>query len=74
MVKLRSVTRAAERHLAIVLDPRSRAGMAVGLHDRDDVLPTLQPPEPLTHLWLIPMKFDWPGLRWACGIGWGVFG
>jgi hypothetical protein len=74
VVKLPSVTTAAERHLAIVLDPRSQAGMAVGLHDRRAGLPALEPPEPLTHLWLISMMTDWPGLRWARGTGWAVFG
>jgi len=53
---------AAERHLVIVLDPFSPAGMGIPLaltarHERaaaDYGLPSFTPPEPLTHLWLLP--------------------
>jgi hypothetical protein len=72
VVKLRSVSRADQWHLVIVLDPRSHAGMGITLRESWAALPSLEPPEPLTHLWLLPMPTDWPGLRWARGSGWSV--
>ena len=72
VVKLRSVSRADQRHLVIVLDPRSQAGMGITLQESWTALPALEPPEPLTHLWLLPMPTDWPGLRWTRGSGWSV--
>jgi hypothetical protein len=72
LVKLSSVSRAEQRHLVIVLDPLSQAGMGIPLHDFSTELPRLEPPEPLTHLWLLPMPTSWPGLRWARGSGWSV--
>jgi hypothetical protein len=72
VVKLRSVSRANQWHLVIVLDPRSKAGMGITMEESWATLPTLEPPEPLTHLWLLPMPTDWPGLRWARGSGWSV--
>jgi hypothetical protein len=52
----------AERHLVIVLDPFSPAGMGIPLaltarHERgaaDYGLSSFRSPEPLTHLWLLP--------------------
>lgn len=72
VVKLRSVSRADQRHLVIVLDPRSQAGMGITLRDSWTTLPALEPPEPLTHLWLLPMPRDWPGLKWRRGSGWSA--
>ena len=72
VVKLRSVSRANQWHLVIVLDPRSQAGMGITLQESGAALPALEPPEPLTHLWLLPMPTAWPGLRWARGSGWSV--
>jgi hypothetical protein len=72
---------AAERHLAIVLDPFSPAGMGIplGLTARsergaaDYLLPSLMPPEPLTHLWLLPaFTFTEDTLRWTRDRGWTV--
>jgi hypothetical protein len=72
---------AAERHLAIVLDSFSQAGMGIPLgltaqHERgaaDYAMPTLVLPVPLTHLWIIPPPVNgWEGLRWAGGTGWAV--
>jgi hypothetical protein len=81
--KLDKLARAAatERHLAIVLDSFSQAGMGISLgltsrHERgaaDYVLPSLIPPEPLTHLWLLPVLIEpWEGLRWTRDAGWTV--
>jgi hypothetical protein len=74
------VTSAAERHLAIVLDPTSAEGMAIplGLRDRDEpgitdqIIPLFTPPEPLSHAWLLPTVETWEGLRWARRGGWAV--
>jgi hypothetical protein len=70
--QLRSVSRAAEWHLVIVLDPRSPAGMGVTLPESWTPFPQFEPPLPLTHLWLLPMPTNWPGLRWVRGSGWSV--
>jgi hypothetical protein len=72
VVKLRSVSKADQWHLVIVLDPRSQAGMGITLQESWTALPELVPPEPLTHLWLLPMPTDWPGLRWTRSTGWSV--
>jgi hypothetical protein len=73
---------AAERHLVIVLDAFSQAGMgiSVGLtarHERGAVeygLPSLVPPAPLTNLWLLP-RFSGTdaNLGWERHRGWSVF-
>jgi len=78
--KLDRAAHAAERHLVIVLDSFSQAGMGIplGLTDRDEpgaapyVMPSLDPPEPLTHVWLLPTMASSEGLRWTCGDGWKV--
>jgi hypothetical protein len=81
--KLSKLGRAAatERHLVIVLDSFSQAGLGVpvGLQSRrepgaaDYVLPSFMPPEPLTHCWLLPAFGEtWDGLRWARDGGWVV--
>jgi hypothetical protein len=72
--------RVAERHLVIVLDSFSQAGMGIplGLTDRDGpgaatyVMPSLDPPEPLTHVWLLPTMAASEGLRWTRGGEWTV--
>jgi hypothetical protein len=71
---------AAERHLVIVLDPRSQAGLCipVGLTDLHEpgaaaaAFPSIVPPEPLTSMWLIPMVTAWLGLSWRRGSRWAV--
>ena len=74
-------TCAAERHLVVMLDPRSPAGLClpVGLTDlqgpgeADAALAGFVPPQTLTHLWLLPMVTDWLGLTWVRGQGWAVW-
>jgi hypothetical protein len=72
---------ATERHLVIVLDSFSQAGLGipVALQTRrepgaaDYVLPSFMPPEPLTHCWLLPAFGEtWDGLRWTRDSGWAV--
>lgn len=71
--------KATERHLVIVLERASQPGMGIplGLSCRHDagaaeyVMPSFEPPKPLTHLWLLPMVDD-EGLRWTRGTGWAV--
>jgi hypothetical protein len=80
--KLEKLGRAqvAERHLVVVLDPRTQAGLSIssGLTDwalpgaADVVLPSFVPPEPLTGMWLVPMVRGWLGLGWRHGVGWAV--
>jgi hypothetical protein len=72
VVKLRTVSKADQWHLAIVLDPRSQAGMGITLQESPAALPQYEPPAPLTHLWLLPLPTDWPGLRWERTNGWSV--
>jgi hypothetical protein len=84
MNKLTKLARAAaaERHLVIVLRAFSKAGLGIplGLGSRHDpgaadyVMPSFEPPEPLTHLWLLPTVQDWEGLRWTRATGWAFFG
>jgi hypothetical protein len=81
--KLSKLGRAAatERHLVIVLDSFSPAGIGIplGLQTRrepgaaDYALPTILPPDPLTHCWLLPAFAEtWDGLRWTRDGGWAV--
>jgi hypothetical protein len=71
--------RPAERHLVIVLDSFSQPGMGIPLnlssrHDEgaaDYVMPSCQPADPLTHLWLLPMA-GCEGLRWTRGSQWAI--
>jgi hypothetical protein len=81
--KLKKLGRAAgatERHLVIVLDPFSQPGMGISmelsdLHEEgaaDDVIPSLVPPAPLTHLWLVPVMGSGEVLFWARGAGWTI--
>jgi hypothetical protein len=73
--------RAAERHLVIVLDPFSPAGIGIplGLQARrergaaDYALPSLAPPKPLTHLWVLSaFRETWDSLQWTRDGGWAV--
>jgi hypothetical protein len=78
--KLEKLQRAAatERHLVIVLDPFSQAGMGIslGLTAQDErgpadyALPSLVLPEPLTSLWLLLALRNRTALRWARDSGW----
>jgi hypothetical protein len=78
--KLARVINASERHLVIVLDPFSQAGVGISLaltdHQEEgsahDTIPSFVPPEPLTHLWLLPMMGPGTALRWARQVGWAV--
>jgi hypothetical protein len=78
--KLGRAKHASERHLVIVLHPLSQAGMGIplGLTDRDEpgaapyLMPSLVPPEPLTHVWLLPTRAASEGLRWEHDSGWTV--
>jgi hypothetical protein len=79
--KLGRAAGATQRHLAIVLDSFSRAGLGVSLSlsDRDEEgpagapIPSFVPADPLTHLWLIPVVEVWEGLLWTGDDGWTVF-
>jgi hypothetical protein len=78
--KLARAINAAERHLVIVLDPFSRAGVGISLaltdHQEEgsayDTIPSLVPPEPLTHLWLLPVMGPDTALCWVRQHGWAV--
>jgi hypothetical protein len=80
LAKLARATHARERHLVIVVEPFSAPGMGIslGLSDReeegaaDDAIPSLVPPEPLTHLWLMPLMGTGEALRWTRHSGWEV--
>ena len=78
--KLGQADGATERHLVIVLDLFSQAGMGISLSlsDREDEgaagdwMPSFVPPEPLTHVWLIPTVDVWEGLLWTRADDWTV--
>src|SRR6266702_3262631 len=78
--KLGRAEHAAERHLVVVLDTFSQAGIGIplGLTDRDEpgaalyAIPSLGPPEPLTDVWLLPMMAKSRGLRWRRDGRWAV--
>jgi len=81
--KLRKLGRATatERHLVIVLDSFSPAGIGVplGLQTRrepgaaDYRMPSFRPPDPLTHCWLLPaFAGTEESLRWTCDGRWAV--
>ena len=36
------------------------------------VLPSSEPPAPLSHTWLLPMAEGSEGLRWTRGSGWAI--
>jgi hypothetical protein len=78
--KLGRAAGAAQRHLVVVLDPFSQPGMGISLELSDlreegtagDVIPSLVPPAPLTHLWLLPVMGSGAMLCWAHDAGWTV--
>ena len=78
--KLDRAEHASERHLVIVVDSFSQAGMGIplGLTDRDEpgaapyVMPSLVPPERLTHVWLLPTMTAPEGLHWTRDGEWTV--
>jgi hypothetical protein len=78
--KLAKATSAHQKHLVVVLDSFSEAGMGVSLaltarRERGAAeyrVPTAAPPEPITHLWLIPDVDQWDGLLWTREHGWRV--
>jgi len=71
---------AAQRHLVIVLDSFSQAGMGIPLgltarHERGAAtyaMPSLVAPQPLTYLWILPSVDTWEGLRWTRASGWAA--
>ena len=80
--KMRKLGRAdaAERHLVVVLDPRTTAGLRIPLGLVDwkmpgalaGLLPVFAPPEPLTGIWLVPSSAEGLGLAWRRGLGWAI--
>jgi hypothetical protein len=76
--KLERARRAAERHLVIMVDLFSPAGVGlpVGLVDdsgaEPHLLPSITPPDQLTCLWVIPTEPSWNGFRWSRRSGWTV--
>jgi hypothetical protein len=81
--KLKKLARAtaAERHLVVVLDPFTKAGLGipVALTDRHDrgaaefEMPSVAPPQPLTHTWILPRGIADEGLIWTREAGWSTF-
>ena len=72
---------AAECHLVVLMYPDTDAGLGIvgaliDLHDgvAGDSLPTVVPPPPLTHLWLVAPIEPPRAFRWASISGWTVFG
>lgn len=81
LAKLAKLARAdaSERHLVVVLDPDTDAGIGIAaaladMHEATagDDLPSVVPPLPLTHMWLMPPMFTTRAFRWARGSGWAV--
>jgi hypothetical protein len=72
--------KAAERHLVMVLDSFSQPGLGIPLKlsSRRDVgaaayvMPSSEPPTPLSHMWLLPMIEGSEGFRWTRGSGWAI--
>ena len=79
--KLARATTAAQRHLVVVLDAFTPAGLGISLaltarHDRGAAefqMPSLAPPEPVTHTWILPRVLAREGLIWKREAGWSVF-
>jgi hypothetical protein len=78
--KLASASHAIERHLAIVFDPFSQAGTGISLalltwHEEGkagDVMPSYVPPDPLTHMWLMPLFGATEAFYWTHRSEWAV--
>ncbi len=69
--KLRKLARAdtAERHLAVLIHPDTEAGLGIA---GTDELPSVVPPTPLTHVWLITPTDSPRALRWTHITGWAI--
>jgi hypothetical protein len=70
---------ADERHLAVLIHPDTDAGLGIAgaladLPDGSggDDLPSVDPPSPLTHLWLIAPTVPTRAFRWTRTSGWAV--
>lgn len=71
---------AAERHLAVLIHPDTEAGLgiAAALGDMregalsEDYLPSVTPPSPLTHLWLIAPTVPTRAFLWRDRLGWAA--
>ncbi len=62
---------AAERHLAILIHPDTDAGLGIAVADE---LPSVVPPSPLTHLWLMAPTEPPRAFRWTDSSGWSLVG
>jgi hypothetical protein len=79
--KLARATTAAQRHLVVVLDGFTPAGMGISLtltarQDRGAAefeMPSLALPQPVTHTWILPRVLAEEGLIWTREAGWSVF-
>jgi hypothetical protein len=64
-----------------VLDAFTPAGLGISLaltarHDRaaaEFQIPSLAPPQPVTHTWILPRVLGREGLIWKREAGWSVF-
>jgi hypothetical protein len=72
---------ADERHLVVLIYPDTDAGLGIAgaLGDLLDGagggdLPSVEPPPPLTHLWLIAPTVPTRAFRWARNSGWAAVG
>jgi len=60
---------ASERHLAVLIHPDTDAGLGIAVSDE---LPSVVPPSPLTHLWLIAPTEPPRAVRWTDSSEWAV--
>jgi len=81
LAKLERAVHATECHLVIVVEPFSPAGMGIslGFSDRrqeeeatEKAIPSIEPPEPLTHMWLMPLMGTGEAFYWTRDSGWVV--
>ena len=70
---------ADERHLAVLIHPDTDAGLGIAAASADLLdgsgggdLPSVVPPSPLTHLWLIAPTVPTRAFRWARISGWAA--
>lgn len=70
---------ADERHLAVLIHPDTDAGLGIAAASADLLdgsgggdLPSVEPPSPLTHLWLIAPTVPTRAFRWARSSGWAI--